>query len=111
MRRLLYFLRDYRKESILGPLFKLLEASFELLVPLVVADIIDVGIAHRDSAYVLGRGGILILLGLIGLASSITAQYFAAKAAVGCSTQMRGALFRHLNSFSLRSWIPSERLL
>ncbi len=102
MRRLLYFLRDYRKESILGPLFKLLEASFELLVPLVVADIIDVGIAHRDSAYVLGRGGILILLGLIGLASSITAQYFAAKAAVGCSTQMRGALFRHLNSFSYK---------
>ena len=102
MRRLLYFLRDYRKEGILGPLFKLLEASFELLVPLVVADIIDVGIAHRDSAYVLGRGGILILLGLIGLASSITAQYFAAKAAVGCSTQMRGALFRHLNSFSYK---------
>ena len=102
MRRLLYFLRDYRKESILGPLFKLLEASFELLVPLVVADIIDVGIAHRDSAYVLGRGGILILLGLIGLASSITAQYFAAKAAVGCSTPMRGALFRHLNSFSYK---------
>lgn len=102
MRRLLYFLRDYRKESILGPLFKLLEASFELLVPLVVADIIDVGIEHRDSAYVLGRGGILILLGLIGLASSITAQYFAAKAAVGCSTQMRGALFRHLNSFSYK---------
>ena len=102
MRRLLYFLRDYRKESILGPLFKLLEASFELLVPLVVADIIDVGIAHRDSAYVLGRGGILILLGLIGLSSSITAQYFAAKAAVGCSTQMRGALFRHLNSFSYK---------
>ena len=102
MRRLLYFLKDYRKESVLGPLFKLLEASFELLVPLVVADIIDVGIAAGDSAYVLGRGGILILLGLIGLASSITAQYFAAKAAVGCSTQMRGALFRHLNSFSYK---------
>ena len=102
MRRLLYFLKDYRKESVLGPLFKLLEASFELLVPLVVADIIDVGIAAGDSAYVLGRGGILILLGLIGLASSITAQYFAAKAAVGCSTRMRGALFRHLNSFSYK---------
>lgn len=102
MRRLLYFMKDYRKESILGPLFKLLEASFELLVPLVVADIIDVGIAAGDSAYVLGRGGILILLGLIGLISSITAQYFAAKAAVGCSTQMRGALFRHLNSFSYK---------
>ena len=98
----MYFLKDYRKESVLGPLFKLLEASFELLVPLVVADIIDVGIAAGDSAYVLGRGGILILLGLIGLASSITAQYFAAKAAVGCSTRMRGALFRHLNSFSYK---------
>ena len=102
MRRLLYFVKDYRKESILGPLFELLEATFELLVPLVVADIIDVGIAAGDSAYVLGRGGILILLGLIGLISSITAQYFAAKAAVGCSTQMRGALFRHLNSFSYK---------
>ncbi len=102
MGRLLHFMRDYRKESILGPLFKLLEASFELFVPLVVADIIDVGIANRDSGYVLGRGGILILLGLIGLASSITAQYFAAKAAVGCSTQMRKALFEHLNSFSYK---------
>lgn len=102
MRRLLYFMKDYRKESILGPLFKLLEASFELLVPLVVADIIDVGIAERNASYVIGRGGILILLGLIGLASSITAQYFAAKAAVGCSTQMRGALFVHLNRFSYK---------
>ena len=102
MRRLLYFMRDYRKESILGPLFKLLEASLELLVPLVVADIIDVGIENGDASYVLGRGGILILLGLTGLVSSITAQYFAAKAAVGCCTQMRGALFAHLNRFSYK---------
>ena len=101
MRRLLYFMRDYRKESILGPLFKLLEASLELLVPLVVADIIDVGIENGDASYVLGRGGILILLGLTGLVSSITAQYFAAKAAVGGCTQMRGALFAHLNRFFL----------
>ena len=102
MRRLLYFMRDYRKESILGPLFKLLEASLELLVPLVVADIIDVGIENGDASYVLGRGGILILLGLTGLVSSITAQYFAAKAAVGGCTQMRGALFAHLNRFSYK---------
>ena len=102
MRRLLYFMRDYRRESILGPLFKLLEASLELLVPLVVADIIDVGIENGDASYVLGRGGLLILLGLTGLVSSITAQYFAAKAAVGCCTQMRGALFAHLNRFSYK---------
>ncbi len=102
MRRLLYFMRDYRKESILGPLFKLLEASLELLVPLVVADIIDVGIKNGDAGYVLGRGGVLILLGFTGLVSSITAQYFAAKAAVGGCTQMRGALFAHLNRFSYK---------
>ena len=102
MKDLLEHLRGHRLISVLAPLFKLLEALFDLFVPLVVADIIDVGIAAGDSAYVLGRGGILILLGLIGLASSITAQYFAAKAAVGCSTRMRGALFRHLNSFSYK---------
>ena len=83
-------------------MFKLLEASLELLVPLVVADIIDVGIENGDASYVLGRGGILILLGLTGLVSSITAQYFAAKAAVGGCTQMRGALFAHLNRFSYK---------
>ena len=102
MRRLWSYMKHYKKESILGPLFKLLEASFELLVPLVVANIIDTGIASRDGSYVLKMGGILILLGFVGLASSITAQYFAAKAAVGTSTAMRKALFEHLNSFSYK---------
>ncbi|WP_440322860.1 ABC transporter ATP-binding protein [Laedolimicola sp.] len=102
MKRLLYYMKEYKKESILGPLFKLLEASFELLVPLVVAHIIDTGIANGDGGYVLKMGGVLILLGFVGLASSITAQYFAAKAAVGSSTAMRKALFEHLNSFSYK---------
>ena len=102
MKRLLYYMKEYKKESILGPLFKLLEASFELLVPLVVANIIDTGIANRDGGYVLRMGGLLILLGIIGLTCSITAQYFAAKAAVGSSTAMRKALFEHLNSFSYK---------
>ena len=102
MKRLLYYMKEYKKESILGPLFKLLEASFELLVPLVVARMIDIGIANRDGSYVLRMGGLLILLGIIGLISSITAQYFAAKAAVGTSTALRKALFEHLNSFSYR---------
>ena len=102
MKRLWSYMKHYKKESILGPLFKLLEASFELLVPLVVANIIDTGIANRDGSYVLKMGGVLILLGFVGLASSITAQYFAAKAAVGTSTAMRKALFEHLNSFSYK---------
>ena len=102
MKRLWSYMKYYKKESILGPLFKLLEASFELLVPLVVANIIDTGIASRDGGYVLKMGGVLILLGFVGLASSITAQYFAAKAAVGTSTAMRMALFEHLNSFSYK---------
>lgn len=102
MKRLLYYMKEYKKESILGPLFKLLEASFELLVPLVVAHIIDTGIANGDGGYVLKMGGVLILLGFVGLASSITAQYFAAKAAVGSSTAIRKALFEHLNSFSYK---------
>ncbi|MCC2826236.1 ABC transporter ATP-binding protein/permease [Faecalicatena orotica] len=102
MERLWSYMKHYKKESILGPLFKLLEASFELLVPLVVANIIDTGIASRDGSYVLKMGGVLILLGFVGLASSITAQYFAAKAAVGTSTAMRKALFEHLNSFSYK---------
>lgn len=102
MKRLWSYMKHYKKESILGPLFKLLEASFELLVPLVVANIIDTGIASRDGSYVLKMGGVLILLGFVGLVSSITAQYFAAKAAVGTSTAMRKALFEHLNSFSYK---------
>ena len=100
MKSLMRYLKNYRRECVLAPLFKMLEASFELLVPLVVAHIIDTGIANGDGGYVLKMGGVLILLGFVGLASSITAQYFAAKAAVGTSTAMRKALFDHLNSFS-----------
>ena len=100
MRKLLIYLKDYKKETILAPLFKMLEATFELFVPLVVAAIIDVGIGKRDTAYVLRMGGILIALGLIGLACSITAQYFAAKAAVGFSTKLKHALFDHIQSLS-----------
>ena len=102
MKRLLYYMKSYRKESILGPFFKLLEASFELFIPLVVARIIDIGIAQADGNYVLGMGAVLFLLGAVGLASSVTAQYFAAKAAVGCGTQIRKALFEHLNRLSYK---------
>ena len=100
MRKLLKYLKDYKKESILGPLFKLLEASFELFVPLVIARIIDIGILNKDMNYVLKMGGMLVVLGIIGLVCSITAQYFAAKAAVGFGTAVRSQLFRHLNRFS-----------
>ncbi len=100
--KLLIYLRNYKKESILGPLFKLLEASFELIVPLVMAAIIDTGIANQDKGYVFQYGIILILLGLIGLICSITAQYFAAKAAVGFSTKLRHALFTHIEGLSFQ---------
>lgn len=100
MRKLLMYLRDYKKESVLGPLFKLLEASFELFVPLVMAAIIDTGIAGGDTPYILRMCGVLILLALIGLVCSITAQYFAAKAAVGFATKVRHALFKHIQSLS-----------
>lgn len=100
MWKLLKYLKDYKKESILGPLFKLLEASFELMVPLVMASVIDVGIENHDKKYVFMMGGVLLLLAAVGLASSLTAQYFAAKAAVGFSTKLKSALFMHINSLS-----------
>lgn len=100
MRKLLRFLKDYKKESILSPLFKLLEASFELLVPLVMAAIIDTGICNKDGGFILKMCGILILLALVGLTCSITAQYFAAKAAVGFATKVRHALFDHIQKLS-----------
>ncbi|MEA5145580.1 MAG: ABC transporter transmembrane domain-containing protein, partial [Candidatus Limiplasma sp.] len=96
MKKLLIYLNGYRKESILGPLFKLLEALQELLVPLVVAAIIDVGIAQRDTGYILRMCLLLVLLGAVGLASAITAQYFAAKAATGFGKALRHALLRHI---------------
>lgn len=100
MKSLLVYLKDYKKESILGPLFKLLEASFELIVPLVVASMIDVGIAWGDKGYVIKMCLIMAALGLTGLISSVTAQYFAAKAAVGFATKLRHALFAHIESLS-----------
>ena len=98
MNPLLRHLRGYRRESVLAPLFKMLEASFDLLVPLVMADIVNTGIAARDLRYILVRCGVLLALAFIGLACSLTAQYFSAKAAVGCATSLRHTLFAHIQS-------------
>ena len=100
MKKLLVYLKDYKKESILGPLFKLLEASFELIVPLVVASMIDVGIPNQDKGYIVKMALILVALGVIGLISSVTAQFFAAKAAVGFATRVRQALFDHIQKLT-----------
>ena len=100
MKRLMMYLKDYKKESILAPLFKLLEAFFELMVPLVMANIIDYGISNRNMGYIGKMGLLLLLLGVVGLASSITAQFFAAKAAVGFSTKLRQALFNHIEDLN-----------
>lgn len=100
MKQLLVYLKDYKKESILGPLFKLLEASFELIVPLVVASMIDVGIAGSNKGYIVKMCLIMAVLGLIGLICSVTAQFFAAKAAVGFATRLRHGLFAHIQSLS-----------
>ena len=97
---MLGYLRDYKRESVLAPLFKMLEATFDLFVPLVMADIVNVGIAAHDLHYILVRCGILLLLAVIGLTCSLTAQYFSAKAAVGYSTALRHALFAHIQSLS-----------
>lgn len=102
MKSLLCYLKDYKKESIFAPLFKMLEALFELFVPLVMAAIIDRGIAHSDYAEIGRLGAILIALGIIGLISSITAQFFAAKAAVGFATTLRHSLFEHLQNLSFK---------
>lgn len=100
MRKLLTHLRAYQKECVLGPLFKLLEALFELFVPLVMTDIIDVGIQCKDTGYILRQCGVLVLLALVGLACSITAQYFAAKAATGFAASLRSRLFSHMHSLT-----------
>ena len=100
MKKLLVYLNDYKKETVLAPLFKMLEATFELFVPLVMAAIIDQGIGGSDVPYVLRMGGLLISLGVIGLVCSITAQYYAAKAAVGFSTKLKHALFEHIQGLS-----------
>ena len=100
MKSLLIYLKNYKKESVLAPLFKMLEASFELLVPLVMAAVIDVGIANKDEPYIIKMCLVLIALGLTGLVCSITAQYFSAKAASGFGTGVRHALFRHIQNFT-----------
>lgn len=100
MKKLLVYLKDYKKESVLGPLFKLLEATFELIVPLVMAAIIDTGVATGGKSYIMKMCMVLVLLAVIGLTCSITAQYFAAKAAVGFATKLRHALFAHIESLS-----------
>lgn len=103
MKKLLIYLKDYKKESILAPLFKMLEASFELFVPLVMAAIVDVGIAGNDKGYILKMCLVMIVLGVIGLICSITAQFYAAKAAVGFATKLRRSLFAHIQKLSFSS--------
>ena len=100
MKKLLIYLKDYKKETVLAPLFKLLEASFELMIPLVVAAIVDTGIGQGKIGYVYKMGGVMVLLGIVGLVAAVSAQFFAAKAAVGFATGLRSALFGHIQSLS-----------
>ena len=100
MKSLGVYLKHYKKESIIAPLFKLLEVVFDLLVPMVVAQIIDVGIAGNNRPYIVSRFGILVLMAAVGLCCSFTAQYFAAKASVGCATELRQAVFDHIQALS-----------
>lgn len=102
MRKLLRYLKGYGKETVLAPLFKMLEATFELIVPLVVAGIVDVGIQNRDQAYIWRMCAVMVLLGVVGLVCSLTAQYFSAKAAMGFSTALRQDMFAHISSLSYR---------
>ena len=94
MKNLLKYLKNYKKESIIAPLFKMLEASFELLVPLVMAKIIDVGIKNSNQTYIWKMCGLMVALGVLGLVCSLTAQYFAAKAALGFGTELRASMYR-----------------
>lgn len=100
MKKLLVYMKGFQRECALGPLFKLLEASFELMVPLVMAAVIDTGIANRDSGYIVRMCAVLVGLGVVGLACSLTAQYFAAKASVGFAAKLRAALFQRIQSLS-----------
>lgn len=100
MKKLLKFLKNYKKELIFGPFFKLLEAIFELIVPVVMANIIDKGIGNNDSGYILRMSGLLVILGICGLAFALTCQYLAAKCAYGFGTELREALYKHINSLS-----------
>ncbi len=100
MLKLFRYLKNYKLQSVLGPLFKLTEACFELIVPIVMAKIIDVGIKNEDTGYVLRMGGLLVLLGVLGLTASLTAQFFAARASLGFGTELRRELFHHINTLS-----------
>ncbi len=100
MKKLLVYLKDYKKESIIGPLFKLLEATFELIVPVIMARIIDIGIKNQDTLYIWKMGAVLVIFGILGLTCSLLAQYFAAKAAVGFGTALRHDLFWHIENLS-----------
>lgn len=100
MRKLLIYLKDYKKESVIGPLFKLLEATFELIVPIIMAHIIDVGIKNQDRPYIWKMGAVLVVFGVLGLTCSLLAQFFAAKAAVGFGTALRHDLFWHIENLS-----------
>ena len=102
MKKLLRFLKGYERESFLAPLFKMLEATFELIVPLVVANIMDIGIKNQDNAYIWHQCVLMVLLGVIGLVCSLTAQYFSAKAAMGFSTALRREMFAHISKLSYR---------
>ena len=102
MKRLARFLKKYRFQVIAGPVFKLIEAIFELIVPLVMADMIDVGVAQGNIQYIWQRGGVLLLLGVVGLASSLTCQTLASRASQGVGTDLRRELFHHINTLSYR---------
>ena len=105
MKKLLVYLKTYKKETILAPLFKMLEALFELFVPLVIAAIIDTGIENKDVPYIVRMAIVLVVLAIVGLTCSLTAQYFSAKAAVGFAAKLKSALFAHIESH-LRRLIP-----
>ena len=100
MLKLIYFMKDYKKESILGPIFKLIEAILELFIPIVMAKIIDIGVANKDINYVFKMGGVLILLGVIGLAFALVCQYYASIASQGAGNSIRSQLYNHINKFS-----------
>ena len=102
MKKLWYYLSFYKKETILAPVFKMLEALFELIIPLVVADIIDNGIGNNDTGYIVNHGILMIILGLIGFAVSVTAQYFAAKSAIGSCQLVRRDLFYHITELTYK---------
>ena len=100
MFKLIPYLKDFKKECFLGPLFKLLEAILELIVPLVMAKIIDIGVKSYDTSYIIKMGILIIILGIVGLGSALVCQYFAAKASQGFGTKLRNELFRHINNLS-----------